>query len=444
MMQNQDILIQKYPELEKAIKSEEMLWINKNKKEYDKTEKITVPIDLIFDAEERWKRFAPYIISAFPETKEMNGIIESNLIEIENMKKIIEKEFDVNINGKLFLKMDSHLPISGSVKARGGLYEVLKYAEYLAIKNNLLKLDDDYSVLNSPELKEFFGNYTIQVGSTGNLGLSIGIISAKLGFKVIVHMSSDAKKWKKDKLRSVGVEVIEYETDYCEAVEKGREESDKNPKSYFVDDEKSVDLFLGYSVAGLRLKKQLEEKNINIDKESPLFVYLPCGIGGAPGGIAYGLRNVFGDNVHCFFTEPTNACCMLMGIATKMHDEINVTDFGISGITDADGLAVNRPSAFVGKIIEPHLSGIGTIKDEKLYVLMDNLIESENIFIEPSACASFGAIIQKSLDKYITDNNINSKNITHIAWSTGGNMVPEKTRDEYRKKAKIIRNNIVL
>jgi len=156
----------------------------------------------------------------FPETQEANGIIESPLVNINSMKQYLQEEYKEEIPGQLLLKCNSHLPISGSIKARGGVYEVLKHAEDLALKHHLLTKQDDYSVLDSDRFRTFFSNYSIAVGSTGNLGLSIGIMSVKLGFNVTVHMSTDAKTWKKNLLRSKGITVIEYTTDYSKAVEK--------------------------------------------------------------------------------------------------------------------------------------------------------------------------------------------------------------------------------
>ncbi len=430
--------LQKYmdtiPAVGDASRQKETFWLNDKKIPNGEKKIDLLQPNQIEDARLRLERFAPYLKKVFPELEETGGIIESELREIAGMKDYLDKTYGAALEGRLMLKMDSHLPISGSVKARGGIYEVLKHAEDLVMESGLLRDTDDYRVLAEPKFQEFFGKHTVQVGSTGNLGMSIGIMSAKLGFHVIVHMSADAKQWKKDLLRSRGVEVIEYSDDYCAAVEQGRKNSDADEMSYFVDDENSKNLFLGYSVAGERLKTQLEEQKIVVDKDHPLFVYIPCGIGGAPGGVTYGLKQIYGDNVHCFFTEPVHACCMLFGMATGLQDQVSVKDFGIDGKTDADGLAVGRPSAFVGKVMEPVLSGIATVEDWKLYDLMRGLLDREEIFIEPSSCASFAVLIRPDdLKAYIEKEGLSGqmKNATHIAWATGGNMVPEETRKTY-------------
>ncbi len=423
---------------------QEVFWINTKYDHFDKI-KDTLPISEVHikDAEQRLLRFAPYIEKAFPETKNTKGIIESTINEIPNMKNSMEKILNQNIYGKLLLKRDDSLPIAGSIKARGGIYEILKLAETLALENNLLSLKDDYSILYDQKFKNFFSNYTIQVGSTGNLGLSIGIISAKLGFKVKVHMSSDAKQWKKELLKSKGVEVIEYASDYSKAVEEGRKLSFKDPNSYFVDDENSKNLFIGYSVAAYRLKNQLEEMNITVDEKHPLFVYLPCGVGGGPGGVAFGLKQIYKDNVHCFFAEPTHSPAMLLGLATGLHDKISVEDFGLDNKTEADGLAVGKPSSFVGKIMEHLLSGVYTIEDDKLYKFIVSLVEKENIYVEPSATAGLLGPIILSGNKglgYIEKQNLlkYKNNITHICWSTGGNLVPKEIMDDYYRKGQNI------
>lgn len=427
---NQNQWLVEYPLLDNLINTHELFWLNPSYKNKNFSKAGGLTIDDILDAESRLQRFAPYIAQTFPETAESNGIIESSLKKIPKMKEAFEKESQVSILGQLLLKCDSHLPISGSIKARGGIYEVLKHAEDLAIKEGMLSINDDYSILMQDRFKKFFSNYKIAVGSTGNLGLSIGIISAALGFKVFVHMSADARQWKKDLLRAKGVTVIEYESDYSKAVEEGRKQSENDSSSYFIDDENSKDLFLGYGVAALRLKKQLEEMNIKVDENHPMFVYLPCGVGGGPGGVTFGLKLLFGPNAHCFFAEPTHSPCMVLGMMTGLHNKVSVQDFGIDNITKADGLAVGRASGFVGRAIEDMLSGIFTVEDEKLYKLIPMLMDTENIYVEPSAAAGFLGLMhifgsEEGL-RYQTSMGLIDKmhSSTHIVWATGGSMVP--------------------
>lgn len=425
-----------YPLVRDLVDLKEVVWFNPNVTSTDQgLPYVGLTQNDVMDAQARLQRFAPYLMKAFPETASTEGIIESAVVDITQMKEALEKRYNTLIEGQLRLKKDSHLPISGSIKARGGIYEVLTHAEKLAIEAGLLTTEDNYEKLFSDEFRKFFSQYSIAVGSTGNLGMSIGIMSAKLGFSVSVHMSADARQWKKDKLRAHGVNVVEYEQDYSIAVEQGRKEAEKNPRCFFIDDENSKTLFLGYAVAGLRLKHQFETLNIPVDSEHPLFVYLPCGVGGGPGGVAFGLKLAFGDAVHCLFAEPTHSPCMLLGVYTQLHDGISVQEVGIDNITAADGLAVGRASGFVGRAMERLIDGYYTIDDQELYNLLSLLNKEEGIQLEPSALAGMTGVIHVSQAKdYLQGLSLDSQkmhNATHLVWATGGGMVPTDEMQKY-------------
>jgi len=430
---------QEYPLLTKIMDTKEVFWLNPDYREVKNNKVLELTMVDIKEADARLRRFAPYIKKVFPETKASHGIIESELVNIDGFKTELFDIFNMQIPGQLYIKRDDNLPIAGSIKARGGIYEVLKYAESLALENNLITKDDNYELFTNQEFKELFSHYSLAVGSTGNLGLSIGITGATLGFKTTVHMSSDARQWKKDLLRDKGVIVKEYDSDYSKAVQEGRKESQKDPKSYFIDDEKSKHLFLGYAVAALRLKEQFVKENIKIDQDHPLLVYLPCGVGGGPGGICFGLKKVFGENVHCFFAEPTHSSAMLIGMMTGLHNKITVQEFGIDNITAADGLAVGKPSKFVGKIMVNLLAGIYTVEDNILFTILKRLYHKNGIKLEPSALAGFPGPVRLTKNKSkldFLDNNIEEKinNSIHLIWSTGGSMVPKHIFDEYLNK----------
>lgn len=432
-MKNNELLkslMQNYPLLRQIAAGEPVCWINPGLPAFAEASRHSeFSLEDVLDALTRLERFAPYFAKVFPETAPQGGIIESPLREIPAMRDRLAELWDQPLPDRVFLKMDSHLPISGSIKARGGFYEVLVLAERLAFEKGLLQPGDCYVKLASAEARTVMGKYSLAVGSTGNLGLSVGLMGAALGFKTTVHMSGDARQWKKDLLRQRGVTVVEYPEDYSKAVAAGRALAAQDPLCHFVDDESSRNLFLGYAVAGLRLKRQLGDVGIHPSPEHPLCVYLPCGVGGGPGGVTFGLKLAFGDAVSCFFAEPTEAPAVILGLMTSRDENISAQDLGLSGKTAADGLAVSRPSGLVCRAMRPLVSGLYTMRDETLYLLLHHLSKTENIFLEPSALAGFPGIhhyLQGRLGPMPA-----SGKAVHVVWATGGSLVPEQERQAY-------------
>ena len=100
--------VQKYleenPVIKKIAAKEETAWINPYLLASDMTDamcQLVVSDADIEDAGERLKRFASFIRTAFPETEETGGLIESPLAEIPAMQKKLEETYGCRIPGRL-------------------------------------------------------------------------------------------------------------------------------------------------------------------------------------------------------------------------------------------------------------------------------------------------------------------------------------------------------
>lgn len=209
-----------------------------------------------FLVKKRFERFAPLFMEAF---EEIDGpcYYKSDL-------------YKSKLGDELYLKLDSELKVAHSVKARGGFNEVMVKVEDVLKKNNML---DKFDELSLDDIRKIMAAHTIEVSSTGNLGLSLGLCAKAFGFKAKVHMSRDAKDWKKKLLREAGAEVIEYDHDYTYAVKMGRLSAEQNPMSYFVDDEMSEKLFLGYAASIFEVAEQVRSSGMSPSDDEPLHVF---------------------------------------------------------------------------------------------------------------------------------------------------------------------------
>ena len=349
----------------------------------------------IEEAAARFERFAPWVAEHFPETE--NGIIESAIQHVPETKNYVAELMERDLAGELWVKRDDALPISGSIKSRGGVHEVFRLAE-----------EQQYKKLS--------------VASTGNLALSIGTVGPLLGFDTEVHVSTDAKQWKKELLRSRGAHVVEHDGLFSDTVTAAREAAGD---AFFIDDENSLGLFAGYAVAGQRLKEQFDAIGKHFTPENPLYVYLPCGVGGGPAGVTFGLKQAFGDAVFCHFIEPTASPCMTLGVLTG-NSTVRCSDYGLSGRTIADGLAVQSPSPLAMEQAEKLVSGFHTLDDITFLAAVNWLERSAGIIAEPSATA--GLTIPWRLPDI-------PETVTHLVWLTGGSMIPLQDKDRLRGQA---------
>lgn len=380
------------------------------------------------DGAQRWERFRDYFMVANPETVATGGRIESSLMPIPKMQRAIAEQMNTQFPGQLFLKCDHQLPLAGSIKARGGIYAVLKYAEELALREKMIDAKTSRAVFAEDRFRDFFANYEILVGSTGNLGISIAKIGRQLGFSVEVHLSAEAKGWKIALLEKVGAKIARYRGTYEDALIGARRKAVADEAHYhLIDDEYSEDLFLGYAVAGEHVREQLSEFGVTGTAARPIRFYFPCGVGGGPGGITFGLKHAYGARAaRSYFIEPVAAPGFTVGLINReTNANLRVADLAFGEDTIADGLAVRTASELVLRNCAGMIDGCLTVRDERLLMFQAMLAETEGVFVEISACAGFAGLLAPEIQR-----DISEKEPVHVVWSTGGSLAPRSETEK--------------
>lgn len=98
-----ELLQKEHPILKEMISLEPVTWLNPHKKAFSEMPHFTFDRSDMEEAEELWNRFAPFFKRVFPETVSTNGVIESELRAIPQMKAALEKS-GVAFEGDLYLK----------------------------------------------------------------------------------------------------------------------------------------------------------------------------------------------------------------------------------------------------------------------------------------------------------------------------------------------------
>jgi len=126
----------------------------------------------------------------------------------------------------------------------------------------------------------------------------------------------------------------------------------------------------------------------------------------------------------------------LLVLTLLSNEQVSVYDFGIDNRTAADGLAVGRPSGFVGRSMQRLIDGYYTVPDEQLYRQLAQLEAIEGHRLEPSALAGLPGFLRVTGERqgYRQRLGLSAQrlaNATHLVWGTGGSMVPDDEMQAY-------------
>jgi threonine dehydratase len=267
---------------------------------------------------------------------------------------LIQADFLTAQTGKqVSLKLETELPTS-SFKVRGALYTLIVNSNRRAIRE-------------------------VVASSTGNHGAAVAYAAKAVGVKARIFLPANANPVKRNRIASLGAEIVEKGKDLSDAYESALEYA-STAGAFFLNDATDPDLAAATGVIALEIAEQ---------RPTAEALFVPIGDTALIRGVGATMKQV-SPQIRIIGVQAENAPAYSLSWKKGAVVKTDSCD------TIADGLATRTPDPANVAAIRELVDDIFTVSDEQMLRAIKTLLLEEHILAEPAGAASTAALLSAS------------------------------------------------
>ena len=230
--------------------------------------------------------------------------------------------------------------------------------------------------LSLPEEKKRSGIIT---ASSGNHGLAVAYVAAKIDVEATIVLPTNVVREKLEMIKSLGARVDFFGTQEDERVSRAREIA-KDEGMTLIGSFNEPEIIAGQGTCGLEIIEDAKD----IDT-----IFVPIGGGGLISGIASAVKLSNGLNkTRIIGVQPVGAASMFNSWKKGETCPLETTK------TIADGTSIRVPGDLTFSIVQRFVDDIILVSDEEILDATLRMVRREHVLAEPSGAESFAGLLK--------------------------------------------------